>query len=110
MDTLFDKIVATIQTRWKQYRCRHGPWTIDWHMTNGKRTCHCSKCWKRAYEGTFAYKMARKETFEEWIHRAVGNGMSLQQAQDVWVEFKLFDEPALDGEQIPLADEDWKDS
>lgn len=87
---MFKKILATFRTRWTQYRCRHGPWVIDWYMTDNKRTCHCKKCWKQAFEGTFAFKMARKETFEEWIERAQEGGLSLKQAEDVWCEFRLF--------------------
>lgn len=89
---MFNKILATIRTVWSQARCRHGPWVIDWHMTDGMRTCHCQKCWKREFEGSFAFKMARKETFEEWIKRAQEGGLSLKQAEDVWVEYRLFDD------------------
>ncbi len=104
---MFKKLLATIETWWTQKQCSHGPWVIDWTLTDdGKRTCHCQKCWKQAVEGSPTFKLARKETFEEWIHRALENGMTLQHAQDVWVEFRLFNEPVIDGEKPPVIEED----
>lgn len=86
--TLLQKIVATIQTRWNQARCKHGPWIRDWYLTDGKRTCHCLNCFKGATEGSFSYALSRDETRNEWLERATKGGLPLRQAEAVWTEFK----------------------
>ncbi len=89
--SLLDKVLATINTRWRQFRCHHTTWIRDRYKTNGKRTCHCKQCWKTQNEDSFAYKMARNEYYEEWIERAMQGGMTLKAAIEFWNENLQFD-------------------
>lgn len=87
MWTLTDKVIVTLQTMWQQYKCPHGPWILDPYETEGRQTCHCQQCCKVQFDDTFAFKLARKETYDEWILRATKAGMPLDTAIEFWEKF-----------------------
>lgn len=76
------KLYQTALTIYRQYKCKHGLWYINFIFNN---SVHCSKCWKvlelnQVPEG----EPCRLETQAEFIQRLVKHGCTEEQAEETY--------------------------
>lgn len=80
------KIVATVQTYYRQSTCSHGPWLKDFFtLIPNNESAHCKKCWKIANQSAV---LCRIETKEEYVERASEGGLYPRKlAEDTYDSF-----------------------